>query len=254
MQFVRFTLAGETDVRSGTVESGIIREFTGDMFGDFAYTGRQLALGEAALKAPLAPCHIIGVGKNFAADDAVKPPAPELPVLFFKPQTSVIGPGEAIVLPQAPEPVKYEAELAVVIGKTARNVPAEHAGSVIFGFTVSNDMSASGYYHPDGHWTVGKSFDTFCPLGPVIETDFDYRSARIQSNVNGVPKQNSPIERMITPVDRLIAFISRFMTLSPGDVILTGTPPGAVAVQGGDVVDCFIDGIGHLINPVQAAD
>ncbi|ULL18663.1 DUF2437 domain-containing protein [Paenibacillus sp. H1-7] len=253
MKFIRFTIPGDTAVRSGTVEHSVIREFTGDLFGRFDYTGRQYALQDARLLAPLLPRHIIGVGKNFAADHAEKPPVPELPVLFFKPQTSVIGPGEPIVLPPVPGSVKYESELAVVIGRTARNISAEDAASVIFGFTVSNDVSASSYYHSDGHWTIGKSFDTFCPLGPVIETEFDYRNARIQSEVNGVLKQNCAIERMITPIDQLIAYISRFMTLSPGDVLLTGTPPGAVNIQQGDRVDCIIEGIGRLSNPVQAS-
>jgi len=253
MKFVRFTLAGETQVRSGTIQESFIREFTGDPFSRFDYTGREFDLSSVSLQAPLIPKHIIGVGKNFAADHVTKPPIPELPVLFFKPLTSVIGPGDTIILPPVPDAVKYESELAVVIGKTAKNIAAAEADSVIFGFTVSNDMSASGFYHPEGHWTIGKSFDTFCPLGPVIETEFDYRSARIQSEVNGIRKQDSSIERMITPVNELIAYISGFMTLSPGDIILTGTPPGAVNVSDGDQVDCIIEGIGRLSNPVKAS-
>lgn len=253
MKFIRFTIDGDTAVRQGTVEGAVIREFTGDLFGPFDYTGRQFALHDACLLAPLLPRHIIGVGKNFAADGAEKPPIPELPVLFFKPQTSVIGPGEPIVLPPVADAVKYEAELAVVIGRTARNLAAADAADAIFGFTVSNDVSASSYYHSDGHWTIGKAFDTFCPLGPVIETEFDYRSARIQSEVNGIPRQNSAMERMITPIDQLVAYVSGFMTLSPGDVILTGTPPGAVNIAPGDLVDCIIEGIGRLSNPVQAS-
>jgi 2-keto-4-pentenoate hydratase/2-oxohepta-3-ene-1,7-dioic acid hydratase in catechol pathway len=253
VKFIRFALPGEAVIRSGIAEGSVVREFTGDLFSTLAYTGQQFSLSEVSLKAPILPRHIIGIGKNFVAEDAEKPPVPELPVLFFKPQTSVIGPDEAVVLPPIHDAVKYESELAVVIGKTAKNISSEEADSVIFGFTIANDMSGTNYFHPDGHWTIGKAFDTFCPLGPVIETEFDYRSARIQSQVNGVLKQNSSIERIIMPVDQLIAYISSFMTLSPGDVILTGTPAGAIAVNDGDVVDCIIAGIGRLSNPITAS-
>lgn len=254
MKFIRFSLPDSSLVRSGVVEESLIREFTGDMFALPHFTGQTYSLSEVSLQAPLLPRHIIGIGRNFVPEGVAKPPIPDLPVLFFKPQTAVIGPHEPVILPpDTKAAVKFESELAVVIGKTARNVSIAEASNVIFGFTVANDICTSSYYHPDGHWTIGKSFDTFCPLGPMIETDFDYRSARIQSKLNGVLKQNSSIERMIMPIDHMISCISRFMTLSPGDVILTGTPPGAETVNHGDIVDCFIEGIGQLSNPIQAA-
>jgi 2-keto-4-pentenoate hydratase/2-oxohepta-3-ene-1,7-dioic acid hydratase in catechol pathway len=200
------------------------------------------------------PRHIIGIGGNFVREEAQKPSIPELPILFFKPLTSVIGPGDPVLLPRGTEAVKFESELAVVIGITAKHVRPEETDQVIFGFTVANDISASNYYHPAGHWTIGKAFDTFCPLGPVIETDFDYRSARIRATHNSVMKQDSPMERMIMPIGAMIATISSFMTLMPGDVILTGTPPGADWIKDGDAVDCFIEGIGRLHNPVKAEE
>ncbi|MCZ8517091.1 fumarylacetoacetate hydrolase family protein [Paenibacillus filicis] len=182
-----------------------------------------------------------------------KPPVPEMPILFFKPLTTVTGPGDKVLLPRGTEEIKFESELAVIIGKTAKDIQPSQADEAIFGFTVANDFGATHYFHPEGHWTIGKAFDTFCPLGPVIETEFDYRSARIQAFVNDKVKQDATMDRIITPIDVMISYISRFMTLMPGDVILTGTPAGADMVRDGDIVDCFIEGIGHLRNPVSAS-
>jgi len=250
--YVRFSTADDASVRGGVVSDGIVREYEGDLFHEPAFTGRTYNIADVALKAPLEPRHIIGIGKNFVGEGEAKPDIPDLPILFFKPLTTVIGPGEPIVTPPGAAEVKFESELAVVIGKRCKDVRPEDADGCIFGFTVANDVSAANFFHPEGHWTVGKSFDTFCPLGPVLVTSFDYRNARIQARVNGVEKQNSPMERIVMPIDRMIAFISRFMTLMPGDVILTGTPAGAGAVRDGDVVECRIDGIGSLTNPVRS--
>jgi 2-keto-4-pentenoate hydratase/2-oxohepta-3-ene-1,7-dioic acid hydratase in catechol pathway len=252
MKLARFTVSGETEVRCGIVEGESVREYSGDLFSSRPLNGNVFALKEIQFKAPIMPRHIIGIGSNFVGEGAAKPPVPDLPIFFFKPQTAVVGPGDRVYLPRGTEAIKFEAELAVVIGKTAKHVQPEEADKTILGFTVANDFSASNYFHPQGHWTIGKAFDTFCPLGPVIETEFDYRSARIQATVNDVVKQNAPMERIIMPIDAMIASISTFMTLMPGDVILTGTPPGADFVKDGDWVDCFIEGIGHLRNPVKA--
>lgn len=250
MKFVRFNLSGEETVRSGILEGENIREFTGDLFAERQLTGDVFALEQVQLKAPLIPKHIIGIGKNFVPEGAEKPPVPEMPILFFKPLTTVVGPGDAVVLPKGTDGIKFESELAVIIGKTAKNIEPDQTDDVIFGYTVANDLGAFNYFHPEGHWTIGKSFDTFCPIGPLIETDFDYRSARIQATVNGAVMQDAPMERIITPIDMMISYISKFMTLMPGDVILTGTPAGSDFVRSGDVVDCFIEGIGRLTNPV----
>lgn len=251
MKLVRFTLPDDAVIRKGIIENDFVREYTGDMFISRTYTGNAFPLGDVHLKVPIMPGHVIGIGKNFVGNGVEKPAVPEMPILFFKPLTTVVGPGDPVLLPQGTEKIKFESELAVVIGKEARNITPEQADDVIFGYTVANDFGAVNYFHPEGHWTIGKSFDTFCPLGPVIETEFDYRTARIQAEVNGTIKQDGPMERIIMPIDRMIAYISSFMTLMPGDVILTGTPDGAEMVGDGDVVDCIIEGIGSLRNQVR---
>ncbi|HZG83407.1 fumarylacetoacetate hydrolase family protein [Paenibacillus sp.] len=252
MKLARFIVQGEHEIRSGIVEDRSIRELTGDVFTAFTFTGNSFAVEDVQFKAPLQPRHIIGIGKNFAADGVEKPAIPDMPILFFKPLGTVVGPEDPVILPQGTKEIKFESELAVIIGKPAKNVNPSEADQAIFGYTVANDLGATDYFHPEGHWTIGKAFDTFCPLGPVIETEFDYRSARIQATVNGIVKQDASMERIITPIDVMISYISRFMTLMPGDVILTGTPAGSEAVRAGDTVDCFIEGIGHLRNTIQA--
>jgi 2-keto-4-pentenoate hydratase/2-oxohepta-3-ene-1,7-dioic acid hydratase in catechol pathway len=252
MKLARFTFSGEAEILNGMIEGDMVREYNGDLFGARTLTGRTFALRDIQFRAPLVPRHIIGIGKNFVAEGAEKPPVPDMPILFFKPLGTVVGPEDPVLLPRGTEEIKFESELAVIIGKTVKNLAPEEADGAIFGYTVTNDFGAFNYFHPEGHWTIGKAFDTFCPLGPVIETEFDYRSARIQATVGGIVKQDSPMERIITPIDIMISTISRFMTLMPGDVILTGTPTGSEAVRDGDVVDCFIEGIGHLRNQVKA--
>jgi 2-keto-4-pentenoate hydratase/2-oxohepta-3-ene-1,7-dioic acid hydratase in catechol pathway len=252
MKLARFSLPNESFLRTGIIEGNRIREYTGDMFTNFTETDNEFPLEAVRLAAPIVPRNIIGIGKNFVDEGAEKPSVPELPILFFKPVTTVIGPDEAIRLPEGTEKIKFEAELAVVIGKSARNVAPSEAVDLILGYTVANDVGAVNYFHPEGHWTIGKSFDTFCPLGPIIETEYDYRCAHIRATVNGEVKQDAPMERIITPVDIMISYISRFMTLMPGDVILTGTPAGADFVKDGDIVDCIIEGIGSLRNIVKA--
>ncbi|WP_274650288.1 fumarylacetoacetate hydrolase family protein [Paenibacillus humicola] len=250
MKLVRFIQSGDTVTRSGVLEGDVIREFAGDMYGPLQLTGNTLPLAEVLLKAPVEPRHIIGIGKNFVAAGDPKPEIPELPIFFYKPVTTVVGPDEPVLLPPGTPGIKFEAELAVIIGRRTRNIEPAEADAAIFGYTVANDFGATDYFHPEGHWTVGKAFDTFCPLGPVVETEFDYRSAHIQATVNGNVLQDAPMELIITPVDVMISRISRFMTLMPGDVILTGTPAGAEMVGDGDIVDCFIEGIGHLRNRI----
>ncbi|OXM85500.1 fumarylacetoacetate hydrolase family protein [Paenibacillus rigui] len=252
MKLARFTVSGVNGILSGIIEGSIVKEFTGDLFGAHTLTGRSFPLGDIRFKAPLDPRHIIGIGKNFAAEGTEKPHVPEMPILFFKPLSTVVGPEDPVLLPHGTEEIRFESELAVIIGKIAKNLSPAEADEAIFGYTVANDFGAFNYFHPEGHWTIGKAFDTFCPLGPVLETEFDYRSARIKAAVNGVLKQDSPMERIITRIDVMISYISRFMTLMPGDVILTGTPAGSEAVRDGDVIDCYIEGIGNLRNQVKA--
>lgn len=252
MKLIRFSLPGRTDIHSGILEGTTVRPFAGDLFGERALTGEAYPVNEVRLHAPLQPGNIIGIGKNFVAEGDPKPPVPDLPIFFMKPLSTVVGPEEPIVLAPGVAEAKFEAELAVVIGRTASRIRPEQAEDVIFGYTVANDLAALSHFHPEGHWTIGKSFDSFCPLGPLIETSFDYRTARIQASVNGVMKQNSLMEQIIMPIDQMIAYISSFTTLQPGDVILTGTPAGADMVRDGDTVVCAIEGIGSLSNPVRA--
>jgi 2-keto-4-pentenoate hydratase/2-oxohepta-3-ene-1,7-dioic acid hydratase in catechol pathway len=194
------------------------------------------------------------VGKNFAPDRAALPAQPPaLPILFHKPARCVVGPEADVQLPPGITRIKFEAELAVVIGRRARGVSAVAALGHVCGYTVANDFAALELFHPDGHWTLGKSCDTFCPLGPVIATELDLSAVRVRSFLNGQPQQDSALDLMITALPRLIELISRYLTLEPGDVILTGTPSGAAFAADGDVVECAINGIGRLRNPVRRA-
>ena len=171
-------------------------------------------------------------------------------MIFLKPNTSIVGPGEPIALPWQTEHVDHEAELAVVIGRLVRDVPEERAEEVILGYTIANDVSARDLQKADGQWGRAKGFDTFCPLGPWIETDLDTESARITCTVNGHLRQDASTGDLVFDVPRLVSFISSVMTLLPGDVILTGTPAGVGPIVAGDSVTVAIAGIGELTNPV----
>jgi 2-keto-4-pentenoate hydratase/2-oxohepta-3-ene-1,7-dioic acid hydratase in catechol pathway len=221
------------------------------MFGGFETTGERVPLADAVLLAPVIPrSKVVCVGKNYA--DHVKemggnePPAE--PLLFLKPNTSVIGPNDRIVLPSLSDRIEHEGELAVVIGSVARNVRAEDAESVIFGYTIGNDVTARDLQKTDGQWTRAKGFDTFCPLGPVIDTEFSFDGATIETRVNGDIRQQAPLSDMIHSVADIIAYASAVFTLLPGDVILTGTPAGVGPIVSGDTVEVAISGLGILRN------
>jgi len=181
----------------------------------------------------------------------LKEALPENPILFIKPSTTVLAPGEGIAYPKASQRVDYEAELAVVIGKICRNVSAEAVKEYIFGFTALNDVTARDLQKKDGQWTRGKGFDTFCPFGPYVDTDYDPRGKRVQSLLNGQVKQDGNTDEMIYTVYALIAFISECMTLLPGDVIATGTPDGIGPMQPGDTIEIRVEGLEPLINTVR---
>lgn len=251
MRHVRFSIGETSPTLYGVIEGDQILEYTGDRYTSMQWTGQSYPLAEAILHAPLIPKNIIGIGKNFFPEGSERPDIPEMPILFFKPLTCLIGPDEPILLPPGMYETKFESELAVVIGKPAKRISPEEASDVIFGYTVANDVGATQYFHPEGHWTIGKSFDTFCPVGPWIDTEFDAHSAHIFASVNGVEKQNCPIEQMIMPIDQLISYVSFFMTLMPGDLLLTGTPPGADVIRDGDTIVCEIKGLGRISNPVR---
>ncbi|MCH6264626.1 MULTISPECIES: fumarylacetoacetate hydrolase family protein [Neobacillus] len=247
MKFTRFT-QGST-VYTGVIKDSNIQEIKGDMFGEWEFTGNSFSVADVKLLAPLEPNHIIGIGANYVSKlEDLPSELPEIPVFFFKPTSSVIGPEDEIIIPEGIEQVKFESELAIVIGKEAKNVPESEVLDYVFGYTVGNDVTAPQFFHQDGHWTIGKSFDTFTPLGPVIETELDPFAVKVEANLNGVEKQNSATELMIIPIRKMVSYLTKVMTLKPGDVILTGSPLGAELVGAGDTIECEIKEIGTLRN------
>ncbi|MDQ0216975.1 DUF2437 domain-containing protein [Peribacillus cavernae] len=252
MKFTRFTVNSE--IHTGVVTDDAIKEIKGNLFGDWEYTGQTFSRSDVKLLAPLEPNQIIGIGANYVSNvEDLPSELPEIPVFFFKPTSSVIGPEEEIVIPAGIEQVKFESELAIVIGKEAKNVPEADVLDYVFGYTVGNDVTAPQYFHQDGHWTIGKSFDTFTPLGPVIETEIDPLNVKVEAKLNDVEKQNSATELMIIPIRKMVSYLTTVMTLKPGDVILTGSPVGAELVGAGDVIECGIKEVGTLRNTFTAA-
>ena len=226
------------------------------MVAGYETTGRRVRLEDVKLLAPVIPrSKIIGIGKNYLEhveemQDVTGGDAPKEPLLFLKPNTSVIGPDDAIVRPSISERVEFEGELAVVIGAVAKEIPEERALEVVYGFTCANDVSARDLQITDGQWARAKGFDTFCPLGPVIETDLDFTDATIETRVNGEVRQRSTTAKLIHSIARIVAHASQAFTLLPGDVILTGTPAGVGRLEAGDTVEVEIAGIGILRNTV----
>ena len=254
MKIVRFS--HQESIRYGIVDEAELVVLAGDpMFAGFDTTGERVPLGEVSLLAPVIPrSKVVCVGKNYHDHAAeMGGEAPAEPLLFLKPNTAVIGPGDAIVRPPQSTRTDFEGELAVVIGRIAKNVPAPSALDYVFGYTIGNDVTARDLQKSDGQWARAKGFDTFCPLGPAIETDFDPARATVQSRVNGEVKQSAPLTDMIHSVADIIAYASAVFTLLPGDVILTGTPAGIGPFVAGDVVEVEISGLGVLRNPVRDA-
>jgi 2-keto-4-pentenoate hydratase/2-oxohepta-3-ene-1,7-dioic acid hydratase in catechol pathway len=213
--------------------------------------GPPVALAEVALLAPVVPSKIACVGRNYAEHAAeTGNEVPPEPLIFLKAPTSVIGPDQEVVYPAISQRVDHEGELAVVIGRRCRNVRAEDAATFIFGYTVANDVTARDLQTKDGQWSRAKGFDTFCPVGPWVDTTFDPANRRVRCLVNGEMRQDSSTSMMIYPIGQIIAHISRFMTLEPGDLILTGTPSGIGPVQVGDIMTVEVEGLGFISNPV----
>ena len=224
----------------------------GDIFSSFQRGEAKTSLDKVQILAPVQPGKIICVARNYESHAAEHGAiAPEVPALFFKPPTAVIGPGETIILPPQAQRVDQEAELAIVIGKKGRWIPPEEAEKHILGYTIANDVTERVYQRSDLLWTRAKGFDTFAPIGPWIETDFNPADAIISCRVNGDLRQMASTREMVHLVDQLIAFASSFMTLMPGDVLLTGTPEGVSKLEDGDLVEIEIEGIGLLSNPVK---
>jgi 2-keto-4-pentenoate hydratase/2-oxohepta-3-ene-1,7-dioic acid hydratase in catechol pathway len=224
----------------------------GDLFGEYQRREASRPIEKVKMIAPVAPGKIICIGRNYI-EHAKEHQAeiPEVPLLFLKPPSSVIGPGDYILLPPQSKQVEHEAELAVVIGKKGRWISIENALNYVFGYTIANDVTARDIQRKDGQWTRGKGFDTFCPIGPWIETELDVADTLISCRVNQEMRQMSSTREMVFTVSQIISFASSVMTLNPGDVLLTGTPAGVGILKEGDRVEISIEGIGSLINPVS---
>lgn len=242
--------------RLGILEGDVVRAAGGELFGQLLPREHLGPLADLDLLPPVAPGKIVAVGLNYAdhvaESDNAQPP-PDEPIIFLKPPSSLLGHGGAIVIPPGADPVHEEAELAIVVGRLARNVRRADAYDHILGFTCANDVSARNFQRRDGQWVRAKGFDTFCPLGPCIATDLRADALAITARVNGEVRQRSDTRHLIFDVPFLIEFITGVMTLLPGDVILTGTPAGVSPLAPGDRVEIEIDGIGTLANTVAAA-
>ncbi|MFE1663667.1 fumarylacetoacetate hydrolase family protein [Microbacterium sp. P02] len=254
MKIARFS--HQDSIRFGIVDDRDLVVLDGDpMFAGFETTGERVPLVDAVLLAPVIPrSKVICVGRNYREHAAeFGNEAPTEPMLFLKPNTAVVGPGDAIVRPPQSERTDFEGELAVVIGSIAKNVAVERAAEVVFGYTIGNDITARDLQKRDGQWARAKGFDTFCPLGPVIETEFDVASATIESRLNGEVRQHAPLSDMVHSVADIIAYASAAFTLLPGDVILTGTPAGVGPFTAGDTLEVEISGLGILTNTARNA-
>lgn len=253
MRIARFTTGDEPRYALLEDDSDELFVIAGDpLYTPVTPTGKRVRLADARLLAPVIPrSKVVGVGRNYAAHVAeMGDEVPAEPLLFLKPNTSVIGPGDPIVLPGWSREVHHEAELAVVISRLCKDVPRERAAEVILGYTAANDVTARDIQRSDNQWTRAKGFDTACPLGPVIVTDLDPRDLAVQARVNGALRQDGRTSQMVFDVADLVAYVSGVFTLLPGDVILTGTPAGVGPIRVGDLVDVEVEGIGVLANPV----
>src|SRR5215213_11850901 len=241
---------------------GQVAQIEGHPFGQISFTGARYAQADVRLLSPILPSKVVCVGKNYA--DHVKEmntgDAPKEPLIFLKPSTSVIGPDDAIRIPPGSTNVNHEAELAVVISaRGARNVAPEQALGSVFGYTIANDVTERDMQRGDGQWTRAKGFDSFCPLGPWIETDLgalgkDPADLEISCTVDGQPRQSGRTSQLLFGLPTLISYISQVMTLLPGDVVLTGTPSGVGPIAPGQRVECSVEGLGTLTNTVAGAD
>ncbi|WP_159878337.1 fumarylacetoacetate hydrolase family protein [Plantibacter sp. T3] len=249
MKIARFS--HDQAIRYGIIDDADLVVLDGDpLYSGFEPTGERVPLADAVLLAPVIPrSKVVAVGKNYHDHAAeMGGEAPTEPLLFLKPNTSVVGPGDAVVFPKQSERIDFEGELAIVIGGVAKNVSAERADEVIFGYTIANDVTARDLQESDGQWARAKGFDTFCPLGPYIETEFSFDGATIETRVDGEVRQHAPLSDMVHSIGAIVEYASAVWTLLPGDVILTGTPAGVGPFTDGQVVEVEVSGIGVLRN------
>jgi 2-keto-4-pentenoate hydratase/2-oxohepta-3-ene-1,7-dioic acid hydratase in catechol pathway len=248
---VGFGVVDGVDPDGATGSDTTVTPIAGHPFGPLEVTGPPVPFADVRLLAPVLPSKIIAVGRNYAAHAAeMGGEVPTEPMIFLKPSTSVVGPGDRITLPPQSERVEHEAELAVVIGRLCSEVPVHRVPDVVLGYTCANDVTARDLQATDGQWGRAKGFDTFCPLGPWIETDVDPADLAVRCTVNGEVRQDSSTSLLVRGVPELVAWISDVMTLLPGDVILTGTPAGVGPLVEGDAVTVSLGSIGSLTNRV----
>jgi 2-keto-4-pentenoate hydratase/2-oxohepta-3-ene-1,7-dioic acid hydratase in catechol pathway len=256
VRIARFSHDGE--VAFGVVEQSdadavVLAEIAGHPFGRITFTGRRLPLTEVRLLAPVLPSKVVAIGKNYAEHASeMGGEVPERPLIFLKPSTAVIGVGDAIAYPPSSQRVDYEGELAVVVGRLCRDLPEDRAAEVVFGYTCANDVTARDQQAADGQWSRAKGYDSFCPLGPWVETELNVDDLRVTTTLNGEVKQDGRTSQIVHKIPSLLAYITSCMTLLPGDVILTGTPAGVGPMQVDDEVAVEIEGIGRLVNRVVA--
>ena len=254
MRLVRFRYGDRIATGASEFGSDTIRVLKGTFFQDPLPTGEEVPFDDVRLLAPVLPSKCVCIGKNYAAHAAeFDMDVPEEPLVFLKPSTAVIGPHDPIWLLPISKRVDYEGELAVVIGRIAKHVRTEDAYKFILGYTCANDVTLRDLQKTDDQWARAKGFDGSCPLGPWIETDLDPTDVRVETRVNGAIRQAGQTSDMVFGVGTLIEYVTSFMTLLPGDVILTGTPEGVGPLATGDVVEVEVDGVGTLSNPVDAA-
>jgi 2-keto-4-pentenoate hydratase/2-oxohepta-3-ene-1,7-dioic acid hydratase in catechol pathway len=251
-RFVRFQWQGGE--YWGTHETDKVRRWNGPFYSGGTATDRVHPLAEITWLPPVVPSKIICVGLNYAAHVAESASADEIPaepVIFSKPPTALVPPGGAIVLPPGVDRVDYEGELGIVIGRATRNVTPEAAHDCIAGWTIVNDVTARHLQKKDKQWTRAKGFDTFCPVGPWVQDEFDLPASRLTTHQNGTLRQETTFDHLLVSVEKLIAFIAGVMTLLPGDLIVTGTPAGIGPMADGDEIAITIDGLGTLNNTVR---
>jgi 2-keto-4-pentenoate hydratase/2-oxohepta-3-ene-1,7-dioic acid hydratase in catechol pathway len=241
-------------IATGLLQGDYVLPLRGTFFEDPVPTGEEVPLDAVRLLAPVLPSKIVAVGRNYADHaEELGNAMPEEPMIFLKPSTSVIGPGDDIPYPGQSTRVDHEAELAVVVGRLARRVPVEEVGKFVLGYTCANDVTARDLQDRDGQWTRAKSFDGFCPLGPWVETELNPLDLAVECRVNGDTRQAGRTSQIAFGPAELIEFVSHVMTLLPGDVVLTGTPAGVGPLQVGDRVEVEVEGIGVLQNGVVAS-
>lgn len=252
MKIIRFQTK-LTPPRYGWIYQDMVGYIQGDPFNEFRRFDPEFSLSQVELLVPCEPTKILAVGRNYAEHAReMDTPLPEIPLLFLKPPSALITSGANIIIPPQSQQVEHEAELAVVIKKKSRWLNQENVREAIFGYTIANDVTARDLQQRDGQWTRAKGFDTFCPLGPWIETELDPSDALITCHVNDSLRQMASTRDMIFDIEQLVLYASSVMTLCPGDVLLSGTPAGVGSLVAGDTVSIHINGIGSLINPVVA--